>query len=435
MPDTIAAPEKPDFGGVWPLPPRLGRPKPYGVQWREWTWDPLANGGAGDQVEQRKTEFFTTEALRDARATKLRQERARGSLRTATRAEIEDWRSFRAAVGETPWQEVVAGWRSDLTSRGLVPCIVTVDDAVKRELARVNKLLEMKPPQIAKGTVRHKIQKLGLFKDQFGHLRINQVKGLDVETWIEDFDEVQSNGTFNNYLKQVRVALQPYVDAGMLPRNPVAGIKFRDESTGEVGINTPQESAALFAFAMKSDRFKVAIGRFALEAFVGLRFSSGCRLEKSDLNFEDKGILLPKRKLKTGLAEGGRRHYIDGVIPGQVWEWLAITPDECWQLDPRQYERLKCDLFTEAKVAHPHNAFRHSFCTYDVAVHKNAGRTAYILCHTDQDLIWSRYKGVQARGKIMTEADGKVYQSITPETAEKLAEGYVPPAELMLPAA
>lgn len=427
--------QKPDYGGVWPLPPRLGRPKPYGVQWREFAWDPDANGGQGAEVERRPSEFFPTEVLRDARAAALRKARAKGALHTATRAELEDFRRFKSATLGTPWTEVVAGWRSDLHAKGMTPCTVTVQDAVDRELARVKKLLEMKPPRVAKGTVRHKIQKLGLFAEQFGHLRINQVKGVDVELWIEDFDEVESNGTFNNYLKQVRVCLQPYVEEGMLQRNPVSGVKFRDESTGEVGINTPEEMAYLFAFAMQADRFKVAIGRFALEAFLGLRFSSGCRLEKGDINFADRGILLPKHKLKTGLADDGKRHYIDGVLPAQIWKWLAITPDECWALTPRQYERLKCDLFTEARVVHPHNTFRHSFCTYDVAVHKNAGRTAYILCHADQDLIWSRYKGVQARGRIMTERDGQVYQSIAPENVLRLAKGYVPPAEPALPAA
>src|SRR4051812_39045142 len=113
--------EKHDFGGVWPLPPRFGRPKPFGVQWREWSWDPDANSGAGAEVEERKSEFFSTELLRDARAASLRKERAKGMLRTATRGEIEEFRSFRAAVGRTPWQEVVAGWRSNLVSQGMVP--------------------------------------------------------------------------------------------------------------------------------------------------------------------------------------------------------------------------------------------------------------------------------------------------------------------------
>jgi hypothetical protein len=120
------------------------------------------------------------------------------------------------------------------------------------------------------------------------------------------------------------------------------------------------------------------------------------------------------KKLKTK-----KRHYIDG-LPGQVWEWLAVTPEACWDLTARQYMELKSRLFVEAGVPHPHNCLRHSFCTYDVAAHKNPGRTAYILCHRNQDLLWDRYKG------NAKEADGVTYQAITPGKAASLAEGYVP---------
>jgi hypothetical protein len=218
----------------------------------------------------------------------------------------------------------------------------------------------------------------------------------------------------------------------MIPRDPCGVVKLRDEST-ETGINTPQEMAVLFHHALTHDRYTVAIGRLALEAFLGFRFASGARIEKGDINFDDKGILLPRQKLKTGMVEGGKSHYIDGVIPAQVWQWLAVTPDECWELTERQYERLKCELFVEAQVIHPHNTFRHSFCTYDMLVHKKASRTAYILGHRDEDLIYQRYKGLKAGGRIMTEADGRLYQSLVPKNVAAAAKGYVPRAGLALP--
>src|SRR5690606_11556432 len=133
---------------------------------------------------------------------------------------------------------------------------------------------------------------------------------------------------------------------------PVDGVKQRDDSTGEVGILTVDATAHLFAFALRSERHTACVGRLALEAFVGLRFSSGCRLEKSDINFADRGILLPKAKIKTK-----KRHYID-QLPDQVWEWLKVTPAACWDLTARQYMELKSNLFIEAGVPHPHNCLR-----------------------------------------------------------------------------
>lgn len=424
--------EKEDFGGVWPLPPRLGRPKPFGIQWREWEWDPAANGGQGTEVVRRKTEFFKTEEARDAAAAARRKAKARGQGAIPMRAEIEEFRAFKAAIGNANWREVVNGWRSDLANRGMIECSATVLDAAKREIDRATKLVD--EGKMSADTLRQKRQKLDLWAEHFGPLPLNKLKGIDVEAWIDGLEWVEKGATFNNYLKFVRNALTPYVKSGMIPRNPCESVVRRDETT-DTGINDPQEMAVLFDFALRSDRHKVAIGRLALEAFVGLRFSSGARLEKADINFEDKGILLPRQKLKTGMVEGGKSHYIDGVIPEQIWAWLAVTPDECWALSERQYERLKCELFLDAKVRHPPNTFRHSFCTFDMLMHKKASRTAYILGHQDEDLIYQRYKGLRARGRIMTEADGKLYQSLTPATVAKVAKGYVPPAELLHPAA
>jgi hypothetical protein len=73
-------------------------------------------------------------------------------------------------------------------------------------------------------------------------------------------------------------------------------------------------------------------------------------------------------------------------------------------------------IFTDAKVPHPHNCLRHSFCTYHVAAFKNPGLTATILCHRNQGMLWARYNG------NATQDQGKRYWTITPETASTLAE-------------
>jgi integrase len=401
-------------GGVWVLPDRSGRPKPFGVQWREVVWDPALNDNQGGERRKTLTEFFDSAEKRDGRAAALRKQKKRGDLKTATRIEIEDFRAFRAAVQGTPWQDVVAGWRSFLMQNGIQECITTVDDAVKSRLASTLALSQTVPPKISPDTYRQIKHKLGLFAEQFGHLKLGQLSAQDIEDWIEDFDGVKSEVTFNDYRKHVRALLQPYVKRGELRLNPAAEIVKRDDSAGEIGILTVEEAARLFSFAQASEKYRVALGRLGLEAFAGLRFSSGCRLEKKEINFEDRGILLPKLKIKTR-----KRHYIDG-LPNQVWAWLKITPEACWDLTARQYIELKSNLFIEAGVPHPHNCLRHSFCTYDIAAHKNPGRTATILCHRNQLLLWDRYKG------NASEANGRRYQTITPATARRLAKDYVP---------
>ena len=185
-------------------------------------------------------------------------------------------------------------------------------------------------------------------------------------------------------------------------------VERRDGTIGEVQINTVAEVAQLFAYAL--EHHKEALGRLTLEAFVGLRFSSAYRLEKGDINFADKGILLPRHKLKTK-----RRRYIDG-LPENVWPWLKETNDACWAMTSNEWMHLKSQLFVDANVPHPHNSLRHSFCTHHIAAHKNPGKTATILCHTSQDELWEHYNG------CATEQAGGLYFKITPLTAPTMAK-------------
>ena len=59
----------------------------------------------------------------------------------------------------------------------------------------------------------------------------------------------------------------------------------------------------------------------------------------------------------------------------------------------RQYLNCKSAMFDTAGVPHPKNVLRHSFCSYHVALHKNASTTAVLLQHTNQSTLYRHYKG------------------------------------------
>ncbi len=320
--------------GVLKLKPRLDRPSPYGVQWRAPSDDP--------DKDDRKKEFFANVDDRDRRFNALITASKKGILGDEMpRAEKVAWRAFRAAIGETPWQDVVAGWRSNLTASGKVPCTLTVVDACKDYLTHVKELLAR--DEIGAGTECHKRQKIGLFSDTFGANKLDAVSGEDIETWIDDLG-FEANATFNSYRKQIRSL---YAFHRKVSKDPCADIPQRSEAVEVVEILTVPQTAQLFAYALAHHRD--ALGRLALEAFAGIRFSSAFRLEKKDLNFEDRGILLPAHKMKTD-----RRHYIDG-LPENLWKWLAVTNDACWAMESTDWMHLKSRLFTNAKVPHPRN--------------------------------------------------------------------------------
>jgi len=142
-------------------------------------------------------------------------------------------------------------------------------------------------------TVRQKRQKVKKLAEAFGANRLTQITGDDIEDWIESDLGYDNPHTFNNWRKHIRSFFDFYRKE--IFQNPCDDIRTMDDATDHVGILTPVQTAKLFAFALTDNRRHI-IGRLALEAFAGLRFASAYRLEKADINFKDKGILLPKHK-------------------------------------------------------------------------------------------------------------------------------------------
>lgn len=195
--------------------------------------------------------------------------------------------------------------------------------------------------------------------------------------------------------------------------NPASEIELRNDG-GDVGLLSVEDTEKLLAYALK--HYAEIVPRLALECFAGLRYSSAHRIERSDINFVDRGILLLAKKRKTG-----RRHYIDG-LPDNLFDWLKLETPATWALTERQYMRLKSACFKDGKIPDPHNCLRHGFCTYHVAAFKNSGLTATILCHRNQGLLWSTYNG------RATQPDGKRYFELWPAAAAGQKPAPRPPA-------
>ncbi len=367
--------------GVRPFDRPNRRSSPFAVEWRV--------GG------KRKTEWYSDVKARDARVVVLRREaRLKTLILVPTRDELTEWQEFRSAIGNADWRDVVAGWKQG----GGKTNPITIGSMVERYLADQDERLAS--GDIALVTHKKNCPKAKAFAADFSTIPASRVTAEDIEEWIDDLG-FEAAETFNTYRKVVHAVFEH--GKKECPLNPVSEIKTRDD-LGDVGIITVGQTKLLFDYAVRHEQDIVP--RLALEAFAGLRFSSAFRLERADINFADKGVLLPAHKLKTGM-QTGRRHYLDG-LPKNLWSWLKFESPATWALTPRNYRRLKSKCFTEAEVPHPHNCLRHGFCTYHVAAFKEPGLTATILCHRNQELLWSTYNG------RATQADGKKYFSLTP---------------------
>jgi len=149
---------------------RHGRPSPFCVQWR-----------IDGQV---KSEYFKEAKDRDKRAGELARARTKGILiQVPQRAEQAEWQAFKTAIGDTPWQDVVTGWKAHQKASGVVLCSLTVQAAVEAYLKEIEALETGE--QLSEDTARKKRQKVEAFAAAFGGNRLTQVTGEDIEDWIE----------------------------------------------------------------------------------------------------------------------------------------------------------------------------------------------------------------------------------------------------------
>jgi site-specific recombinase XerC len=201
------------------------------------------------------------------------------------------------------------------------------------------------------------------------------------------------------YLKAVRGFYEFAVGEGWVGANPALAVKRPKIVRGEVGFLRVDEAEALFAKAWERDR--EICGNMALGAFGGMRSSAIVRLNpKKDLDWRQRGILMPARSTKAS-----KRFFVQH-FPANLWDWLTACPPVA--LGQRQWDDRRAAVAAWANVELPHNALRHSFCSYHVALHGNAERTATLLTQKGTDQLWEHYKGNATR------ADAKRYFWIIP---------------------
>lgn len=193
---------------------------------------------------------------------------------------------------------------------------------------------------------------------------------------------------------------------GWIKENPCAEFKAFNEHRIKAklpGIITPEQAAALLENAETE-----ILPFFAIGLFAGLRVAELCRLEWSEVDFEEKLINVTAQKAKTAQAR-----------------WVPMTENLVAWLEPyckahgpvvTRSEKRRRDLIerTRANAGIKNwgddkaNALRHSFCTYHLAFHKNAALTANDAGHMDSKMLFSNYNN-----RVKQEAAFK-YFSIVP---------------------
>jgi len=164
-------------------------------------------------------------------------------------------------------------------------------------------------------------------------------------------------------------------------------------------VFTPDELAAIFAAAKREDYAYIAIA-----AFGGGRRAEIERLSFSDIDLENGVIALSSEITKTN-----RRRTLD--IPPALKDWLELGWGEGAIV--KNGDPLKNIRVSFPKKFWKQNGLRHSFASYHLAKHRNAGLTAELAGHSTQTLQ-GHYKA------LVTKQAADEWFSITPAKVTSL---------------
>ncbi len=242
-----------------------------------------------------------------------------------------------------------------------------------------------------------------------GDAGVESVSAQALQEWLSGLKLAPI--TKNTYRKFVRLFFAMALDRGWVSIDPSARLRVPRVVESEPGILSVADVERVFCFAQAN--CPELLVYLALGFFAGMRTSAIVRLDRSDVDFEQRGILMPGAKHKTG-----RRFFVDG-FPVNLWEWLedrgqrsedrgqiGIDP---WDISSRNWNRWRASLAEGAGVVWPHNAMRHSFASYHVAAFGSADKTATLLTHQGSHILYKHYRGNASRG------DGERFFRIVPE--------------------
>lgn len=170
--------------------------------------------------------------------------------------------------------------------------------------------------------------------------------------------------------------------------NPVTAAMSPKVVTDEPGILTPAQVGRLIDAADNDTRPGLALSFFA-----GVRRAEIERLDWSEIDLDAKEI-----EIKAKKAKSAQRRFIP--MSENLISWLKPLAKKKGSIVKGSYEYRKgCDTArAKAKITDwPHNAGRHSFASYHLAMHSDPGKLAMALGHPDPRLLFSRYRKLVSR--------------------------------------
>lgn len=254
-------------------------------------------------------------------------------------------------------------------------------------------------------TIRELENKIGRFAKDLDGRQVHTVTATEIEAWLDANTTTAS--TRNKYKRLLHGFFRFAKRKGYLEQNPVADIEsaIEDERQTEI-YSVPQvESMLNAAQATAPDTVPVlAIGLFA-----GLRPGEIAGLDWADVNLAQRHILV-----RPETAKKRRRRLV--TISDNLLAWLSPLHKVEGPISPPDItlRRGRAKILKAAEIARwiP-DGLRHSFGSYHVAMHQDAGKTAFEMGHLNTAILYNHYRD------LVSKQEAEKYWAIMPQVTSR----------------
>lgn len=289
-------------------------------------------------------------------------------------------------------------------------------------------LLSSRSAHLRKRSIRDFKERGKKLCDEFGDRPIDSIETGEFITWVRS---LKLGPKSNTHYRGTASAIFGYaVECGWRTRNPIKAIptavkrELFKVPKPKVEILTPEEALRLIMTAAEHPDIGL-LPSIILGLFAGIRTSEARQLSWSDIDWDEKRLIIP-----AAISKVGSKTEMDREVPlsDQCLAWLRLCPQQEGRLYPRSLKTSENDWVkllrragfagtTKGKrwVKFPHNGMRHSFASYHYRLYGDAYKTAQLIGHGNGISVFEKhYKRV---AKI---ADAEEYFKILPPKALQL---------------
>jgi site-specific recombinase XerD len=380
---------------------RPERPSPFLLVWTE--------------NRQERKRSFKDEKAREVAARALAEKREKHGA-SILNFDPKRWRvfeEFTRIVGEdTDPLRVALEWKQARGIGANAAPSMTVAKAVEKYLA-----LRRQEGGVDKAYLSHvKLHLEKSFAAMLGDVQLHELTADQIRQWLGSLKGRVRKGSTGalgiearrHYYRSASTFLSRCVSEQWLERNPCDIVATPQPTEEELAAS---EIIKLMPVGdveklFRANRDQRCVGRLALEAFGGVRYTTAGLMQKEHIDFERKALAMPGHIHKSRKRKFRQGH------PDCLWAWLKHAPESCWtEMTERDYYNEKREAFIRANVKNPHNGLRHSFASYLLAHTKDLPRVSYLMQHAKTTMT-EKYEG------RASQEDAARYLAITPESTK-----------------